>query len=246
MAQLGPQPVTEFWLAEESVSIKHHGDVHLARAGDAMFGYVSLSAASATGFEQNIATVYRAISDAVTEAGYPHLHRIWNYFGHIHAKVEGLDRYQKFCRARQPSLAAHCARLKDGFPAATAIGHLADGGSVYFISGRMPGHHQENPRQVSAFEYPAQYGPQSPSFARATLVRSGAAAALYISGTASIVGHRSRHQADPIAQFHETVSNIQEVMAVASQVSGADLSGVGRLSTVKIYLRRPQDYAAVH
>jgi chorismate lyase/3-hydroxybenzoate synthase len=157
-----------------------------------------------------------------------------------------LDRYQQFCRARQHSLVAHCGRLKDGFPAATAIGHLAGGGTVYFISGRTPGHHQENPRQVSAYEYPAQYGPQSPSFARATLVRSRSAAALYISGTASIVGHRSRHQDDPIAQFHETVSNVQEVMAAASQAGGSDLTGIGRLSTIKIYLRRPQDYAAVH
>jgi hypothetical protein len=56
-------------------------------------------------------------------------------------------------------------------PAATCIGRF-DGVrrlQVYWLAAREAGLPLENPRQVSAFRYPRQYGPQSPSFSRALL-----------------------------------------------------------------------------
>ena len=49
----------------------------------------------------------------------------------------------------------------------------------------------ENPLQMPAYEYPDTYGPRSPSFARATTVTTAGVASLYVSGTASIRGHRT-------------------------------------------------------
>ncbi len=40
--------------------------------------------------------------------------------------------------------------------------------------------------------------------------------ALWVSGTASIVGEESRHLGDLAAQVHETVANLQAVLAVAN------------------------------
>ena len=61
---------------------------------------------------------------------------------------------------------------------------------VYWLAGREPGIALENPRQLSAYHYPRQYGPTPPAFSRAMLV---APDLLMISGTASIVGHASQH-----------------------------------------------------
>ena len=52
----------------------------------------------------------------------------------------------------------------------------------------------ENPRQVSAWRYPRQYGRTPPSFARAMMLP--AQDALAISGTAAVVGHASAHHDD--------------------------------------------------
>lgn len=244
MRQLGPRPLTELWIAARPVTQRDSGPVRVACAEQEMFGRIALPPAGQD-FETAVGDAYRVLGTVVTEAGYPYFHRIWNYFGGIHDMDAGLDRYQRFCRARQPPLLAHCHDLRDGFPAATAIGHAGEGGVVYFMAGRVPGHHQENPRQVSAYDYPPRYGPQSPSFARATLVSDGSAHALYISGTASIVGHESRHHADAAAQFSETVSNVQEVIAAAGSAGDCELTGIEVLRAVKIYLRRMEDYEKV-
>ena len=66
--------------------------------------------------------------------------------------------------------------------------------SIYFLAGAHPAHILGNPRQVNAYDYPSLYGPRSPSFARASLYRSDSATQLFISGTASVVGHQSQHK----------------------------------------------------
>jgi len=70
------------------------------------------------------------------------------------------------------------------------------------------GLHFENPRQISAYRYPKQYGMRSPSFARATYKDFGEQKYLYVAGTASIVGHESRHADNPLEQVKETHRNI--------------------------------------
>src|SRR3546814_12468443 len=66
-------------------------------------------------------------------------------------------------------------RSADLLPAATAIGRCDDARvvQVYWLAARTPGMPVENPRQVSAYRYPRQYGPQQPSFARAMLPPPG-------------------------------------------------------------------------
>ena len=93
----------------------------------------------------------------------------------------------------------------------------------------------ENPRQVSAYDYPREYGPRSPSFARATV----AAGLLLTAGTSSVVGHRSVHGHDVEAQLDETLVNLDAV----AHAAGAP--GLATFDRLKVYLRRRSDYAAV-
>ena len=67
---------------------------------------------------------------------------------------------------------------------------------------------------------------------------------LFVSGTASIVGHRTAHAGDVVSQTRETVTNIRALVAEANRVAGAELFATGRLR-YKAYVRRPGDLAAV-
>jgi chorismate lyase / 3-hydroxybenzoate synthase len=93
---------------------------------------------------------------------------------------------------------------------------------------------------VSAYRYPQQYGLRSPLFSRAMRIERAGQRVLTISGTASIVGHETRHVGDPKAQIDETIANIQALMRTAGYaVSPSTTAGAGLL--LKAYLRRP-DY----
>lgn len=120
------------------------------------------------------------------------------------------------------------------YPAATAIGHHGGHGllQVYALSATVPGHALENPRQVSAWQYPRQYGPTAPSFARAMQLPGGS---LAISGTAAVIGHASHHHDDVAAQADEAFANLHSLL------KRAELSRFDAHSPLKVYVRHPRN-----
>src|SRR5262249_16602232 len=127
------------------------------------------------------------------------------------------------------------------FPAASAIGR-SDGEpvlQVYWLAARAPGQSVENPRQTSAWRYPREFGPTSPTFARA-MRGPTTAPQLPISGTAAVVGHVSRHEGDVQAQLAETFANLDSLLA-----SAGNLPRFNGGSVLKTYVRHPQDLAPV-
>ena len=115
---------------------------------------------------------------------------------------------------------------------------------IAFLAARADVIGIENPRQVSAYHYPSQYGPRSPTFSRAGLVKLGGRDMLFISGTASIVGHQTLHDGDVAAQTRECLHNIAAIVAEANrQAPGADF----RLDNLayKVYVRHPEDLDTV-
>jgi chorismate lyase/3-hydroxybenzoate synthase len=96
----------------------------------------------------------------------------------------------------------------------------------------------ENPRQVSAWRYPREYGPTPPSFARA--MRLPASDALAISGTAAVVGHASAHRDDLQAQLIETLANLEALLASGGMAAGFDTH-----SPLKAYVRSAADASQV-
>ncbi|HEX7340933.1 MAG TPA: pteridine-dependent deoxygenase [Rhodanobacteraceae bacterium] len=171
------------------------------------------------------------------QAGGCHVQRIWNYLDRINEGEGDAERYKHFCSGRLRGMGTF---FDAGFPAATAIGqpHASGQLTVYCLAADQSGERIENPRQMSAWRYPRQYGRTPPSFARAMLLP--ARDALAISGTAAITGHTSRHHDDLAAQLAEVRTNIETLLVSAGLPAGLDAA-----APLKVYLRHPQDVEQV-
>lgn len=236
----------ELWTSEQPVVAGRTGPLTFARNRDLLFGcFAADSPNDFSAFEARIQEAYARLLTLIDSEGYPHLLRMWNYFPGIGEREGSVDRYMVFCRGRYQALEAHYGKLNRWLPAASAVGSRHGGIVIYFLAGRVPGQHRENPRQMSAYYYPPQYGPKSPSFARATLVRGTDRDHLYISGTASIIGHESHHPDDPAAQLEETLANIKALVDSAAVEEGVRFEGFASLSHLKVYIRRSQDFPLI-
>jgi chorismate lyase / 3-hydroxybenzoate synthase len=256
---LGTADVHEVWRCGEPAESGQHNRVHFRRSEHLLFGCIAVaetatlqseSAAAAPGAAPSAlhaATVgmYRDVCATLDAVGYPHLLRVWNYLPDINLDSHGSERYRQFNSARQAALREAGKPLTGRVPAASALG--ASRGSpllVYFLAGRAPPVYLENPRQVSAYRYPRQYGAHSPVFSRATLLRQPGSLTLFVSGTASIVGHRSIHVGDTAAQTRETLANIEALLEEANRVERGARFTLGSLA-LKVYVRRPADLPAI-
>ena len=231
----GDSDVIEVWLSQRPVERAVVGDVQFAHSDDVAFASIRIDDHRPDeGLEAATTAAYRAIGDAVSAAGFRFPCRLWNFFPAIHRVEFGLERYRAFCRGRHLAFTAHLNSVETDLPAASAIGTCDSGLLVFGLALRKPGLQLENPRQLSAFHYPPAYGPRSPSFSRSILKDWGAAGAhLYVSGTASIVGHSSRHPCDYARQLEETLVNLQALLAAAGERSGREFG----FALLRVYSR---------
>jgi chorismate lyase/3-hydroxybenzoate synthase len=229
----GPVPV-ECWSVAGQVSHGREGDLRWSRGGGWQFMAVEADETD-DGIEGACERAYERLLAYLSASPERHLLRVWNYLDHINAGEGDAERYRRFCSARARSMAAHGLVR---YPAATAIGPRGTPGrlQVYALSACADGHVLENPRQVSAWQYPRQYGPTAPSFARAMLLPQGG---LAISGTAAVIGHASHHVGDVTAQVEEAVANLRALL------ERAGLPEFDALSPLKVYVRHPEDVDAV-
>ena len=224
----------EVWSAPAEARYRRIGPIVAASAGELAFGLVELDEGAGRPLAALVEGAYLAIFDFLEDAGFSSPIRFWNYLPEITADENGLERYRRFNIGRHD---AFSARLRlPAPPVASAVGGRGGSPLIYFLAAREPAKAIENPRQVSAYVYPPAYGPRSPGFSRASLHQAGAAGSLLISGTASIVGHESRHKGDPAAQVAETLENIAALVHEAEQAGFPARHGRWAL---KIYLRDP-------
>lgn len=234
------------WLASGPFMAGTHDGMHYRCDEHVQFGFISLNEADfpstdeASAIQQVSQAAYLAIFATIEKAGFNHLVRCWNYIPHINADDKGLERYRHFNIGRQNAfIAAHCSHLA-GAPSACALGTKEGALIVYFLASRAQPHTIENPRQLSAYLYPEQYGPRSPNFSRAALLPLPGMEALFISGTASIVGHESVHLDDVKAQTTEALRNIEIVVEQANLKSR--LGGfTTRAMNMKVFIRHAAD-----
>lgn len=236
--------LVEIWQAEAPGARDHDGDLHYAIHGEVVFGHTLIDETGKDGLAAVAQQAYARMLQLLDRLGYPHLLRLWNYFPEINLEDRGLERYRAFCVGRHEAFRAHGFQEKH-LAAASAVGTVAPGCLLYFIACREAGTPVENPRQVSAYHYPDCYAPKTPLFSRALLKSWPRATHLYISGTASIVGHRTCHAGDALEQFRETARNLDATIAAANRLRPLGASSLAQLSHVKVYLRRPEDFAAV-
>ena len=187
---------------------------------------------------------YRQLLERLRDSGHPHLIRIWNYLDAINEGEGDAERYRRFCVGRAAAIDA--AALDGPPPAATAIGHPYRSGQLHLIAlcGAEPALALENPRQMPAWTYPRDYGPVSPGFSRGALIGEGDNLRLLASGTASIVGHRSLHPGDAVAQMHEALENLAALLQQAHRTSGRSFQPE-RCEALRVYLRDPADLPAI-
>ncbi|HSF48455.1 MAG TPA: hypothetical protein VLA73_08845 [Burkholderiales bacterium] len=241
---LGARRIVEVWHSPSPIGLGREGEIHYATNGEIVFGHLLLEDDA-----QMAATAkhaYSQVLNLIQQLEYPHLLRLWNYFPGINLEADGLERYRAFCVGRFEAFRARGSGDPDHrLSAASAIGTRGAGFLLYFVAGREPGTPVENPRQVCAYHYPNYYAPRSPLFSRATLKRWNGATHLYISGTASIVGHRTYHVGDTLEQLRETTRNLSAVVSAANELHPLACKSPAQLSHLKIYLRQAEDFAQV-
>jgi chorismate lyase / 3-hydroxybenzoate synthase len=188
---------------------------------------------------------YQEIFDVLDETGHRHLIRIWNYLPDINAQAGGDERYRHFNSARQTAFRKSGRAIMGTVPAACALGSPSGSPiSIYFLAARRPPKMIENPRQTSAYHYPPKFGKHSPIFSRACVWGEAGSGRLFISGTASIVGHETIHRGDVVAQTRETLVNIGALLEEANRVVGAARYSLDGLK-LKVYVRNPADFDAI-
>lgn len=256
---LGTADIYEVWRSGQPAESGHRNRVRFRRSENLLFGCIAVAESELCGEQDREAggaqarstlhaateQAYREMCATLDAVGYQHLLRVWNYLPDINRDSHGIERYREFNRARQDALRASGRALAGSVPAASALG--ATSGSplvVYFLAARSAPTFIENPRQVSAYRYPHQYGSHTPAFSRATLLRQRDRLTLFISGTASIVGHRSIHVGDTAAQTRESLTNIQALLEEANRVERGARFALSSLA-YKVYVRRPADLAVI-
>lgn len=242
---LGHGLAVEVWTSSDPAApteVVRRGALTLARGGPLVAGSLSTPAAGGR-LEPATLEAFREVLAAIAAEGCPHLLRVWACLPGINREEDGLERYKAFCRARATAFEeAWGSGFTRRLPASTAVGSDPEPGGldrgdlvIHCLAARTPGRHVENPHQVAAYRYPGRYGPRSPSFARATLAPAEAGGLLFVSGTASIVGHESVHT-DLAGQARETTRNLERVREAAGE-GGSPLDW----SLLKVYLRHRAD-----
>ena len=269
LRQLGASPIVEVWESELSVETGTVGKVAYSMNDEVLIGHVAVDDRDFANLEAAAQQAYESFLPVATELGFPHYLRMWNYIPDINgpdingpdingpditapdisdADVErharGIERYKAFCAGRHSAFADFSMALPR-LPAASAVGSPSGRLLVYFIAARDPGRQVENPRQVSAFHYPRRYGPKSPAFSRAMVKDWGSVKHLYVSGTASIVGHASRHHQQAAAQTIESLRNMSALLRNADSAHDVGVRSLHELSQIKVYVRHAEDVGAV-
>ena len=225
--------------------MRRHGSVRFTTDGEWLHGYAEVDDAAVPGGLQAAARqAYHDLFEVLAAHRCPALLRLWNTMSRITADDGRGERYWQFNSGRREAFLDAQRSVLDGAPAASALGTTTGPLRVVFLAGRRAPRAIENPRQVSAYRYPERYGPQSPTFSRAAQAELGEGMqALFISGTASIVGHVTTHVGDIGLQTIETLDNIDAVRAEAMRCTGTGFSLQEMFFTV--YLRHEADLPIV-
>ena len=222
---------------------RHEGVIEYALCDGIAVGYTSFDHNDS--LQQVTTDFYQTLFQVLKDCGNFHPLRIWHYLPQIDSLSPPIP-YQTFCEARLNVIKESQQDISEGFCTATVVSNNANHGLFYFLASAEQGQPLENPRQLNAYDYPAQYVTAPPLFSRAIIHTRNDCIRLYISGTASIVGYQTLHSTNVVAQLDEIANNLEAIILMAGKEnpvfknkSLADLQGV------KIYLKNPQDYSRI-
>lgn len=224
MPALGGQTALyEFFQSTGQPQAGQSGQLHFRFNDSILFGVITLNESEFSGdavstpLQAASKAAYEQIFALLQEQSFPYVLRFWNYIADINGISHDLERYRQFNLGRQQAFVGKGQHVAGNVPAACALGTTGGPLTIAFLAGRTPTLAIENPRQMSAYDYPVQYGPRSPLFSRASVASVAGNSMLFLSGTASIVGHQTLHAGDVAAQTEESIENIAAVLDEAGR-----------------------------
>lgn len=231
----------ECWWYKGDIARTIDGDIHIAECEDYAFVVLQRDDVPFDRFRGHTYAAYRDLLRVVCGTGHGHLVKIWNYFPDINVGDGDSEKYRQFSIGR--SEAFEEAGIYDGnMPAGTAVGPSDGGLSIIALVSKHDFLPTENPRQVSAYKYPKQYGPRSPKFSRGGCIATQDHHLFLISGTAAIIGHESKHPYETHLQIPETLENLNcMTKAMSSSFDHGPPLKFDATNMLRVYLRDPKD-----
>jgi chorismate lyase/3-hydroxybenzoate synthase len=244
--QLDSPGRVEVWRSEGPIKSGSWDQLRFSQGEQLTMGHVVIDLRETGDMRQSSRLAYDVVQSYLQQSPHQWPLKIWNYIPGINQGSGDEELYRQFCLGRAEAILFDPGD-RPPLPAATGIGTAADEPAlqVYFLAGALPGLDVENPRQVSAWRYPRQYGPRSPLFSRATVMRINGSSQFLISGTASILGHQTHHENQVANQLSESLRNVHRLLDEGRRLIGdihAELDGNGIL---KVYIRNPEDFELI-
>lgn len=238
----GQPALEEIWLSKEKVSRGVENDIIWSADDNFLFAAHYIEESDQLNLEEATWICYRKLLSLVGKFDFPSLVRMWNYVPRINEIEDDLERYKSFTVGRFRAFEE--AGIDDNdYSSACAVGSDGVKGVVYLLASRHSRVNFENPNQISAFKYPKEYGPRSPSFARATLATSPEANNYFISGTASIKKSETLHVGNIGKQLEVTFENIEKLIEVVDAYT--KFASKTKPFILKTYVRKPEELELV-
>lgn len=254
MASAADHALIEAWVASTGSHVEYGEYKGLVFGDNGHFLFCAGVIPSADTYHLASEQLYDHLFELLAIRGYPTLFRLWNYIGDLLSpNAQGMEIYRDFVQGRARSFSKQASGTWH-IPAATGIGTRGSGIGVVALATRdAHAIHIENPRQVSAYHYPKEYGPRSPSFARATALidvtpdADLATLSIFISGTASILGHETVFKGDIAKQTQTTLDNIAAILS-PDNLSSYQLDvacSLKEVKTMRVYVKYEDDIDTV-
>jgi chorismate lyase/3-hydroxybenzoate synthase len=246
LQQLDGPPRVEVWRCDGPIKAGRWDRLQFAQGETLTMGHIALDLRESRSMRDASRQAYDLLQSYLQQSPHPWPLKIWNYIPGINEGSGDDERYRQFCLGRADAVLIDPGDLPP-LPAATAIGS-PDGEpalQVYFLAGALPGLDVENPRQVSAWRYPRQYGPRSPLFSRGTILTLNGCRQFLISGTASVIGHQTHHENQVADQLSESLRNVRSLLGEAHRLMGDSQARLDADGILKVYIRHPNDYQSI-
>jgi len=185
--------------------------------------------------------------------------RQWNFIGSILEFKNDNQNYQIFNKVRSDNYLKY--RTVHSFPAATGVGMKFGGVFLDFFAVKSDNNLKliaiDNPDQIRPYDYsqkvlkgqPAEGEKinQPPQFERAVYLVNNTGSALYVSGTASIIGQDTIGIGDIVRQTEITIENIGKLSdseRIGHLTGNKDFSSAN-LILLRVYIKNQSDFAKV-
>jgi chorismate lyase/3-hydroxybenzoate synthase len=246
LPQLDDSPMVEVWQCAGPIKTGRWDALRFSQGEQLTMGHIALDLSKNGNMRAASHKAYDMLQSYLQQSPHQWPLKIWNYIPGINSGSEDEELYRQFCQGRADAVSIDPGD-RPPLPAATAIGSPADERAlqVYFLAAALPGLDVENPRQVSAWRYPRQYGPKSPLFSRGTILRLNGTHQFLISGTASVVGHQTHHENQVANQLSESLRNIHSLLEEGHKLMGRARAALDSDGTLKVYVRNAENFELI-